>query len=99
MPSAGSSRFVASTSVVCDDRSSKLALVKLAKSRGTQSGNGVSFTLPVNNNELAAQIGTVRKLVSRNLGRLQAEGLIQMVSRTIVVPDLKLLEAEISAAL
>ena len=73
-------------------------LARLAKSQGTRSGKAVTFTLPVNNNELAAQIGTVRELVSRNLSRLQAEGLIQMDGRTIVVPDLKKLEAELNAA-
>ena len=73
-------------------------LMRLAKSQGTRSGDGVTFTLPVNNNELAAQIGTVRELVSRNLSRLQAEGLIQMDGRTIVIPDLKKLKAELSAA-
>ena len=73
-------------------------LARLAKSQGTRSGKAVTFTLPVNNNELAAQIGTVRELVSRNLSRLQAEGLIQMDGRTIVVPDLKKLEAELNDA-
>lgn len=73
-------------------------LVRLAKSEGMRSGESVTFTLPVNNNELAAQIGTVRELVSRNLSRLQAEGLIQMDGRTIVVPDLKKLKAELGAA-
>ena len=47
-------------------------LLRLAKTQGTRSGKGITFTLPVNNNELAAQIGTVRELVSRNLSRLQA---------------------------
>ena len=73
-------------------------LVRLAKTQGTRSASGVAFTLPVNNNELAAQIGTVRELVSRNLSRLQAEGLIQIDGRTIVVPNLAKLEAELNIA-
>jgi len=72
-------------------------LVRLAKTEGVHSTSGVAFTLPVNNNELAAQIGTVRELVSRNLSRLQAEGLIQIDGRTIVVPNLKELETELDA--
>lgn len=72
-------------------------LLRLATSQGTRSGNGVAFTLPVNNNELAAQIGTVRELVSRNLSRLQSEGLIQIDGRTIVVPDVKKLKAELDS--
>jgi CRP/FNR family transcriptional regulator len=44
--------------------------------------------LPASNQELAAQIGTVRELVSRNLMRLQAEGLLQVNARSIVVSDM-----------
>jgi CRP-like cAMP-binding protein len=51
--------------------------------------------LPASNQELAAQIGTVRELVSRNLSRFQAEKLIRMDGRQIVIPDLKALEAEL----
>jgi CRP/FNR family transcriptional regulator len=70
-------------------------LVRLAKSVGARSGVEAVFTLPVNNNELAAQIGTVRELVSRNLSRLQAEGLIEIDGRSVRVPDVKKLEAEL----
>jgi CRP-like cAMP-binding protein len=73
-------------------------LVRLAKSEGTTGSGGITFTLPVNNNELAAQIGTVRELVSRNMSRLQAEGLIVIDGRVIAVPDLKKLEAELASA-
>src|SRR5271166_314809 len=72
-------------------------LVRLAKSDGERKGIGVTITLPANNNELAAQIGTVRELVSRNLSRLQAEGLIQMDGRIVVIPNLGKLEAELEA--
>ncbi len=73
-------------------------LVRLAKSSGQSNGGAVTITLPANNNELAAQIGTVRELVSRNLSRLQAENLIQMEGRTITIADLKRLEAELETA-
>jgi CRP/FNR family transcriptional regulator len=73
-------------------------LVRLAKSEGQRPDGTRSFTLPANNNELAAQIGTVRELVSRNLSRLQSEGLIQIDGRTVTVPDLKKLEAELDTA-
>ncbi|HLK51866.1 MAG TPA: helix-turn-helix domain-containing protein, partial [Candidatus Angelobacter sp.] len=49
-----------------------------------------------NNEELAARLGTVRELVSRNLGRLHNEGLIQMHRRTVIVRNLEDLRAEIS---
>jgi len=70
-------------------------LVRLAKSNGSRKGSGVNITLSANNNELAAQIGTVRELVSRNLSRFQSEGLIQVDGRTVVIPDLSKLEAEL----
>ena len=73
-------------------------LVRLAKSEGARRGTAAEFSLPVNNNELAAQIGTVRELVSRNLSRLQAEGLIEIDGRNVRVPDVKKLEAELDVA-
>ncbi len=73
-------------------------LVRLAKSDGRRPGDTITITLPANNNELAAQIGTVRELVSRNLSRLQSEGLIRIDGRAVTVPDLKKLEAELDIA-
>ncbi len=70
-------------------------LVRLARREGTRVDGGVAITLPASNQELAAQIGTVRELVSRNLSRFQAEKLIQMDGRRVVVADLKALEAEL----
>ena len=74
-------------------------LVRLGKTEGVRTnGDGIALTLPSNNSELAAQIGTVRELVSRNLGRLQAEGLIQVDNRKLEIPSLKRLEAELEAS-
>jgi CRP/FNR family transcriptional regulator, cyclic AMP receptor protein len=73
-------------------------LVRLAKSDGQRQGDTVTITLPANNNELAAQIGTVRELVSRNLSRLQSEGLIRIDGRTVTVPDVRKLEGELDIA-
>jgi hypothetical protein len=42
--------------------------------------------------------GTVRELVSRNLSRLQAEGLLKLDGRHAVIPDLKAFEAELNPA-
>jgi CRP/FNR family transcriptional regulator len=69
-------------------------LLRLARA-GTPGPEGVSFPLPANNQELAAQIGTVRELVSRNLSRLQAAGIIRIEGRTVTVRSLKALEQEI----
>jgi CRP/FNR family transcriptional regulator len=46
---------------------------------------------------LASQIGTVRELVSRNLSRLQAEGMLKIDGRSVVIHDLKALEAELQS--
>jgi CRP/FNR family transcriptional regulator len=73
-------------------------LVRLGKAEGARNGDTVSLQLPMNNSELAAQIGTVRELVSRNLSRLQAEGLITIDNRKIEIPSLKRLEAELEGS-
>ena len=72
-------------------------LVRLAEHQGKKTAQGLEFTLP-NNQELAAQIGTVRELVSRNLSRFQAEGAIKMDGKTVVVTDLKALQDELENA-
>lgn len=69
-------------------------LLRLAREAGHRSGRA-QFELTVSNQELASQIGTVRELVSRNLSRFQAEGLIQMEGKSITIPDLARLETEI----
>jgi CRP-like cAMP-binding protein len=73
-------------------------LVRLGKTEGTRNGDAITLTLPANNSELAAQIGTVRELVSRNLSRLQAEGLLEVENRAMKIPSLKRLEAELEAS-
>jgi CRP/FNR family transcriptional regulator, cyclic AMP receptor protein len=65
------------------------ALLKLAQIEGTKTPLGIEFHLPATHQELANQLGTVRELVSRNLMRLQAEGLLAVDARKIVVKDLE----------
>jgi CRP/FNR family transcriptional regulator, cyclic AMP receptor protein len=73
-------------------------LVRLAKAEGIPDGDAVALSLPTNNSELAAQIGTVRELVSRNLSRLQADGLIAIDGREVRITSLKRLESELEAS-
>jgi CRP/FNR family transcriptional regulator len=68
-------------------------LVKLSQSEGKKTDRGIEFQLPATHQELANQLGTVRELISRNLMRLQAEGLLDVDARQIVVRDLKGLSA------
>lgn len=70
-------------------------LLRRAQKEGKRSANGVEISLPASNQELASQIGTVRELVSRNLSRLQADGVVKIDGRCVTVLDLKALEAEI----
>jgi CRP/FNR family transcriptional regulator len=74
------------------------ALVKLAQSEGKTTARGIEFQLPATHQELANQLGTVRELISRNLMRLQAEGLLDVDARQIVVKDMKGLSALLEAA-
>lgn len=73
-------------------------LLRLSKDANKNSDGAVEIVLGVPNQELAAQLGTVRELVSRNLSRLQAEGLIQMEGRTIVIPNVAKLAEELQDA-
>jgi CRP/FNR family cyclic AMP-dependent transcriptional regulator len=73
-------------------------LLRLAQKEGKCTPEGVEIIMPVSNQELASQIGTVRELVSRNLSRLQAEGMIKIDGRSVVVRNLKALEAELQSA-
>jgi len=72
-------------------------LIKFAESEGKNTARGIEFHLPTTHQELANQLGTVRELISRNLARLQAEGLLEVEARLIVVKDLKGLSALLDA--
>jgi len=53
---------------------------------GEQAGRD-SFPLPLTHRELASRLGTVREVVSRNLSRFQAEGLLRIQAREIHLLD------------
>jgi len=69
-------------------------LVRLAQASSTRTSEGVQVELNKTQQDLAAELGTVRELVSRNLGRLQAEGYLEVNGRTIIVKDLAGLKRE-----
>ncbi len=71
-------------------------LLRLAGA-GKKTAEGIELTLPATNQELAAQIGTVRELVSRNLSRLQSAGIVRLDGRTVVITNLKALEREVES--
>jgi CRP-like cAMP-binding protein len=72
-------------------------LLRLAR-EGTRTARGIEATLPPSNQELASHIGTVRELVSRNLSRLQAEGLIIIEGKTVVISDPARLKNELESS-
>lgn len=69
-------------------------LLRQAKAEGKSV-----FSLNASHQELAAQIGTVRELVSRNLARLQAQGFIEMNGREITLLDPEGLEADLASVI
>ncbi len=55
----------------------------------------VEFTLMSSHQELPAHIGTARELISRNLSRLQAESIVKLDGKSVIIPDLEVLRAEL----
>ena len=67
----------------------------MAREQAPGATANVQIALPASNQELAAHIGTVRELVSRNISRLQAEGLIEVDGRTVTIPKLAVLRNQL----
>lgn len=73
-------------------------ILRLAQASGTRSKEGIRVELTKSHQDLAAELGTVRELVSRNLSRLEAEGFLDVEGRKIVVKDLPGLKREQASA-
>ena len=73
-------------------------VLRLAQADGTPSREGIRVELTKSHQDLAAELGTVRELVSRNLSRLQAEGYLDVEGRKIIVKDLPGLKREQTSA-
>jgi len=69
-------------------------ILRMAQTSGASSKAGVEVELTTSHQDLAAELGTVRELVSRNLSRLQAEGFLEVDGRKIVVKDVTGLKRE-----
>ena len=63
---------------------------------GTRTRRGIEFPLEETNQEIGAEIGTVRDLVSRNLRRFVDRGIIRLERRKVIVLDMAELEAQIA---
>jgi CRP/FNR family transcriptional regulator len=71
------------------DASARLAgyLLSLADDSGKQTAEGIVINLNENQQQIASRIGTVREVVSRNLGKFQQMGVIRFKGRRIVIRD------------
>lgn len=72
-------------------------ILQLADAGGTPSKDGIRLELTKSHQDFAAELGTVRELVSRNLSRLQAEGFLEVEGRKLVVKDLAGLKRELTS--
>ena len=70
-------------------------ILLLAEADGTPSKDGIRLELTKSHQDFAAELGTVRELISRNLGRLQAEGFLEVEGRKLVVKDFAGLKREL----
>lgn len=68
-------------------------LARLLLDAARQAGND-EFELALTHQELASRLGTVREVVSRNLARFRAEGLIQFQGKQLTIADRAGLERE-----
>lgn len=66
-----------------------VAVLEMADAAGT-----ASFAMPETHEDLANRLGTVREVVSRNLGRFQSEGLIRLHRRDLQILNRAGLAAE-----
>ncbi len=65
-----------------------------AQRDGVRTRRGVEFPLQESNQEIAAEIGTVRDLVSRNLRRFVDRGILRLERRRVIVLDMSELEMQ-----
>jgi CRP/FNR family transcriptional regulator len=66
-------------------------LLEEARTKGSQTAEGVRFRQKLTHNQLAARTGSVREVITRVLYRLQIQGLIIVEGKDVIVPNLELL--------
>ena len=62
-----------------------------------ESAGSLTFDFPMTHQELASRLGTVREVVSRNLARFRAEGLVRMEGKRLSIDNRPGLEREAEA--
>ncbi len=77
-------------------------LARFLRDRALKSGvrtkRGLEFPLEETNQEIGAEIGTVRDLVSRNLRRFVDRGILRLERRKVIILDMAELEAQIAGS-
>ncbi len=77
-------------------------LARFLRDRALKSGvrtrRGIEFPLEETNQEIGAEIGTVRDLVSRNLRRFVDRGILRLELRKVIILDMAELEAQIAGS-
>jgi CRP/FNR family transcriptional regulator len=71
-------------------------LARMLLDAAAQAGAS-EFDLPITHAEMASRLGTVREVVSRNLARFRAEGLVRMQGHRMEIVDRAGLEREAEA--
>lgn len=69
-----------------------------ALKQGVRTKRGTEFPLEETNQEIGAEIGTVRDLVSRNLRRFVDRGILRLERRRVIILDMAELEVQIAGA-
>lgn len=68
-------------------------LLAAAGAPGARTGEQMAFNLSLNNQQIAARVGTVREVISLAFTRLQQHGLINLEGRRLTILDEKALAA------
>lgn len=77
-----------------EDLSLRQVRQRVARLLLKESHGNKTFTLHYTNEELAAQLGSVRDVISRTLSGLQADGIISLHGRTVTITNSRELEEE-----
>jgi len=80
--------------VLLEDLSLRPVGARLARLLLTHAAEGEAFPRRMTQQEMAAQLGTVREVVGRALAELEREGLIRMERHRIIIVDRSSLEAK-----
>ncbi len=74
-------------------------LIELAEQYGKQTPEGVELRIKLSHQDLASIVGSTRETVTVVLGELQAEGLLKLGRRKIILTDLPQLSASVNVTM